>query len=99
MVSNGKASEADAKLSSLKEISGNSQPCAGGKSSNDCAALLSTNRSSDTFHNLAIAGYAAAGIIGVGTLAYALWPSKKAVPRTGLMVVPAIGGILVNGRF
>jgi hypothetical protein len=98
VISNEKALDADMQLARLK-FHGGSAPCKGGISPTECATLLSTNRSSDTFHNLAVVGYAAAGIAAVGTLAYALWPSKKAAPRTGLVVIPAMGGILVHGGF
>lgn len=101
-VSNGKASDADTKLGDL-HTAGGARPCASGKLATDCAALASLNRSSDTFHNLAIVGYAAAGAVGIATLTYALLPTKKEAPRVGATVAPllggGVGGIIVSGRF
>ena len=99
VVSNGKASTADGTLAILTGKSNNDIPCESKNYSTDCATLRSTNRSSDTFHSLAVAGYAVAGIAGVGTLAYAFWPSKRTVPQNGLIVLPSPGGIFVSGRF
>jgi hypothetical protein len=102
VVSNGKASDADTKLSEL-HAAGGSRPCLSGKLAADCATLASLNQSSDTFHNLAIVGYAAAGAVGLATLAYALVPSKKAPPRVGLTVAPllggGVGGLMMSGEF
>jgi hypothetical protein len=99
VISNGKASDADTTLSSLRHASGDAQPCATMKDSDVCMGLVSARRNSDTFHDLAIAGYAVAGIAGVGTLVYVLLPSKKTAPLPRLTVTPTVGGILVNGSF
>ena len=102
VVSNGKASDADAKLNELHTVGG-SRPCVSGKLAADCATLASLNQSSDTFHNLAIVGYSAAGAVGIATLIYALAPSQKESSRVGLTVVPLLGGgacgLTLSGEF
>jgi len=102
VVSNGKASDADAKLNDLHTVGG-SRPCVSGKLAADCATLASLNQSSDTFHNLAIVGYAVAGAVGIATLTYALVPTKKEPVRVGVTVAPllggGVGGFLMSGEF
>ena len=102
VVSSGKASSADTLLNTL-HTTGGPRPCVSGKLAADCATLASLNQGSDTFRNLAIVGYAAAGAVGIATLTYALLPAKKEAPRVGVTVAPllggGVGGLSVSGEF
>lgn len=101
VVSNSKASDADAKQAELLAKSG-SNACVG-KMVGECATLKGLNKSSDTFRGLAVGGYVTAGFLGVATLTYALWPSAKPEARIGLHAAPMIGvgtaGLVVGGEF
>lgn len=103
VVSGGKASDADALAGTLKKQGAN--VCAGSSPPADCATLKGLNEDSDTFQHVALGGFIAAGAIGVATLAYALWPTKKgSSTTTGMLnVVPVVGkatnGLLVSGSF
>lgn len=102
VASNGKASDADTKLAEL-HTAGGPRPCISKQQANDCATLANLNKESDTFHDLAIVGYATAGVLGAATLAYALWPAKKDPLRSDVSVAPLLGGdvagLTVSGRF
>lgn len=89
VVSNGKASDADAAAARLGR-SGCYQ-----STSVACGELMSLNRAGDTFHDLAIAAYVVAGAATGATLAYALWPRKKAASPSA-MITPWIGAGLAG---
>jgi len=67
-----------------------------------CAELKDTLVSADLLHNAGIGVMIAGGLIGVGTLVYALWPKKK-TSTYGLEVVPTVSptfaGASASGRF
>jgi hypothetical protein len=71
----GAAGDADALLADLV-ARGGSSPCSGGSFATECATLLEHNQDSDTFGNVAIAGYVLGGIAAGATLAYVLWPTQ-----------------------
>ena len=102
VVSNGKASDADTMLGELQSRGG-AAPCQSGPLVSDCETLADLNRESVTFHDLAIAGYVAAGITAAATLTYGLWPKGKAPERVGMRAVPWIGGgsggVVLTGGF
>jgi tetratricopeptide (TPR) repeat protein len=102
LVSNGKANDADSLLANLQTKAG-SRPCLSGKVASDCTDLNNLNKASDTFHNVAVASFVGAGILGAATLTYALWPAKKAGSGVGLDVSPILGGgtggVAIRGRF
>jgi hypothetical protein len=91
LLSNSRASDANAQLAQLQAVAGIA-PCKSATVAQDCATLHSLNTSSDTFHNLAVAGFAAAGVTGAAALTYALWPARKGEPRSGLRLAPIVGG-------
>jgi hypothetical protein len=101
VVSNGKASDADAKYTALLG-KGGPNACAG-KSDGDCGVLKGLNKSSDTFRGLAVGGYVTAGILGAAALTYALWPSAKPEAHVGLHAAPMLGagtaGMVFGGEF
>lgn len=102
VVSNSKASSADAKLTELQATFGKA-PCLAAKAATPCTTLHDLNQSSDTFHNLAVAGFVVAGAAAVAAITYAAWPAKKQEPRVGLRVAPVVGdrmgGLAIGGEF
>lgn len=91
-VSGGKASDADTLKAQLAD-KGGTNACGVAKPPADCAKLLSLNKDSDTFHNAAIGVFVGAGAIGVATLIYALYPTKKGgSASTGMLLTPVLGG-------
>lgn len=94
MLSNGKASDADAAGAKLGK-SGCYQ-----STSAACSDLASLNRASDTFHDLAIAAYVVAGAATGATLVYALWPRKKTAPSSAMIapwIGPGLAGASIRG--
>ncbi|WP_437901706.1 PEGA domain-containing protein [Sorangium sp. So ce124] len=95
--SNTKATDANALAAALAR-NGGSSACRS-RSNPSCDALHDLNGQSDTFHNLAVAGFVGAGVAGATTLIYALWPRRS----TAVGAMPAIGstarGVTVSGRF
>jgi hypothetical protein len=98
----GAVGDADALLGDL-EARGGKSPCAGGSFANECATLVGHNEDSDTFGNVAIAGYVLGGIAAGATLAYALWPMQGGAQQGRARVVPFVGtdagGVVVRGVF
>lgn len=70
----------------------------------DCARLDSAYVAAGSFRNLAIIGFATAGVATLATLTYALIPPAP-VPatdgrvRAAVNVAPGAGGILIQGQF
>lgn len=102
VVSGIKASAAQTKLEELHTKVG-SHPCLSTVLLDGCQILWSRNQSSDRFHDLAVGAYVAAGTLGVATLAYALWPARKARSPAAVSFAPTVGpgagGLLVSGKF
>lgn len=97
LVSNARASEADELRKHYKKDS----DCWNSTDSK-CKTLLAVNGASDTFHDAAIAGYVAAGILGGATLAYWLWPRVRPADSSSA-IVPWMGhhtaGMSFHGSF
>jgi len=102
MVSGGKASDADAARGDLLGRGG-PEACRSGAFAPGCEDLQGLNDGSDTFRNLAVGSFLGAGIVGVATAAYALWPRAGASAPAGLRIAPAVGGggrgVVVTGTF
>lgn len=104
VASGGKASDADTLLTNLQSKAGQ-WPCSSGTQAQDCATLHQLRLDSDTTHNAAVGLFVGAGVVGLATLTYALWPMKRPDPRQrqGLSVAPMFGGgttgAALHGRF
>ncbi|XYH96529.1 PEGA domain-containing protein [Sorangium sp. So ce1128] len=97
LASNSKATDADALAAELGRDGGRSACWSGGAPK--CSTLHDLNVQSDTFHNLAVAGFVGAGVAGAATLVYALWPRASADARVMPVVGAGAGGVVVGGRF
>lgn len=68
-----------------------------------CNNLKSALESRATFSNVAMWSFIGAGVVGAGTLVYALVGSSSSPQQTGLTVVPVVGagtyGLVVGGKF
>ncbi len=68
-----------------------------------CSQLNDTALSAGTFHNTGVGMLVGAGVLGVATAAYFLWPTPKQGQASALHVVPVVSvtgtGVLVSGSF
>jgi len=68
-----------------------------------CATLKGLLEEHDTFQNVGTGVLIAGGVIAAGTVAYALWPTKRSAPTVGWQVVPTVAptfaGMSAFGRF
>jgi hypothetical protein len=100
VLANGKASDAAATYKKLVDSRG-SGACQG-QAGGDCAALEGLLQDKATFSNVALWSFVGAGVVGAGTLIYALITPKKAA-TTAVCVTPALtansGGLWVHGAW
>lgn len=75
--------------------------CPAGSADSRCSDLAALQTRRDTFGTIGIAAFAVGGVAAVGTLVLAITgPSKSAAPKkTGVVVMPAPGGVFVSGTF
>ncbi|AUX24981.1 uncharacterized protein SOCEGT47_055220 [Sorangium cellulosum] len=97
MLSNGKAADADSLGTELARDGGRSACWSGGAPR--CSTLHDLNAQSDSFHNLAVAGFVGAGVAGAATLVYALLPRTSTETHVTPVVGAGAGGMIVGGRF
>jgi hypothetical protein len=68
-----------------------------------CKALLETRKDQGAFTNTATVAYIIAGIAGVATVTYALWPTPKSSGVASVRPVPVVtsteGGLWLKGTF
>jgi hypothetical protein len=68
-----------------------------------CSTLKGLLEDKDTFQNVGTGVLIAGGVIAAGTVAYALWPTKKSAPAVGWQVVPTVAptfaGFSASGSF
>jgi hypothetical protein len=68
-----------------------------------CSRLKGLLKDMDTFQNVGTGMLIAGGVIAAGTVAYALWPTKRPAPTVGWQVVPTVAptfaGVSVSGQF
>jgi hypothetical protein len=91
----------------LVDKQGNHSVCATAAKPAQCADLDSALVSKGSFSNLAIAGFATAGVATLATVAWALWPgstpaptSEKASPvRASFAAGPSGGSVTISGQF
>jgi hypothetical protein len=103
LVSVSASSEADRIRDGLLDQSHKSlSACAPRRPPADCARLDSAYVTASSFGNLAIIGFAAAGVATLVTLTYALIPPMPATSgrvRASIHVGPGGGGLILGGRF
>ncbi|WP_441292067.1 PEGA domain-containing protein [Sorangium sp. KYC3313] len=96
-LSNSKAADADALAAELARDGGRS--ACWSRITPRCAALNDLNTESDTFHDLAVAGFVGAGVVGAATLVYWLWPRARTETRVAPVIGASVGGVVMIGRF
>ncbi len=100
VLANSKANDAATKNAALVKI-GPSAAC-GATPSTSCQAVQSAIRDQATFGNAAVWSFIGAGVVGVGTLVYAL-AAPRAAKTTGVRVVPLVaaggGGVVLQGAW
>ncbi|WP_438033309.1 PEGA domain-containing protein [Sorangium sp. So ce204] len=96
-LSNSKAADADALAAELARDGGSS--ACWSRTTPTCAALHDLNTESDTFHDLAVAGFVGAGVVGAATLVYWLWPRARTETRVAPVIGASVGGVVMSGRF
>ena len=100
VLANAKASDAATKDAALVKI-GASASCGGTLSAN-CQALLTALRDQATLGNAAAWSFIGAGVVGAGTVVYAL-VAPRAVKASAMRVAPLVaadgGGIVVRGTW
>jgi len=104
VLSNAKASDADAQMDALAQ-QGGPNACAGASAHAGCAALHATREQQYTFGNVALWSFVGAGALGAGTLIYSLVaPGRHARAKaTGMRAAPVAtprgGGMVLSGSF
>lgn len=96
-LSKSKAADADALAAELARDGGRS--ACWSRITPRCAALNDLNTESDTFHDLAVAGFVGAGVVGAATLVYWLWPRARTETRVAPVIGASVGGVVMSGRF
>ncbi|MDI1447197.1 PEGA domain-containing protein [Polyangium sp. 6x1] len=98
----GLSSDADAQDNAMPDAACNPLHPRNAEFSGACVELRGTLERSQTLHNVGIGALVVGGVIGVGTLVYALMPSKKSATM-GLQVLPTVAptyaGLSAIGRF
>ncbi|WP_438033120.1 PEGA domain-containing protein [Sorangium sp. So ce204] len=68
-----------------------------------CRELDEMGSRAQSFGNVAIVSYAASGALAIGALAWAIWPRARAVPSTGVRLLPEIhaggGRVTLSGAW
>lgn len=100
-LANGKASSASEKLTSL-EAQGGDKACLAQSFASACGELHGLRQDAATFGNVAVWSFIGAGVVGAGTLVYALaTPRRQKEPS--LQAVPLVsvrgGGLMVSGSW
>ncbi len=99
LAASSKRDDRDAQLDAL----GGSSACGSGTVFRDeCAAIDQLDADANQYGNLAVAGFVTAGVAGVATAAYLLWP-RESSSEQAVLVAPTIGrsggSITVSGAF
>jgi PEGA domain len=101
ILANGKAGDADDKRDTIADVGGQSA-CLSATFKADCDELHGLRQSASTFTNVAGWAFIGAGVVGVGTLVYALTSSRK-VASSAVQAAPLVtghgGGLSLAGRW
>jgi len=109
VLSGSKASRVDLLQSALTEVDvqGNRSVCASNKPPAECADLDSALVAKGSFRNLAIVGFATAGVAALATVTWVLLPRPKAAAgekkaslvRASFGATPSGGSVTLSGQF
>jgi hypothetical protein len=103
VLANGKAGDADQKHDMIAKAGGQ-EACASPQFTADCVALHGLRVDTSTFTNVAGSMFIGAGVVGAGTLIYALVARRQTrAPVPEMQVTPTVtgqgGGLWVTGRW
>jgi hypothetical protein len=99
VVANGKASDAEEQV---KALASSGARCGREGATGDCLGVQDALDGRDAFSNAALWSFVGAGVLGAGTVVYALVASK-APHASGVRAAPLVtgrgGGIAIGGAF
>lgn len=101
VVSNGKSSDVQDQLGTLRSTNG-ARACTGTSVPAECATVQDTIGAKDSFANLALWSFVGAGALGIGTAVYAL-TAPRGARKTEMRAAPIVtahgGGIVIGGAW
>jgi hypothetical protein len=101
VLSNGKAGDVDDMLTTIGSA-GDPSACSSGRRASECDALHGLRQDRDRLANVSFWSFLGAGVVGAGTLVYALTAPKEA-RAGGVKAAPLVaaqgGGLMISGTW